>query len=84
MQSVFSRCDFLSAAVSLEHIGILICGKLSANSSKCLQQMGNRITILGSITHPTPRISGVDPLFGLGGGGQKLEKCQIFRAKVAI
>ena len=32
MQSVFSRCGFLSAAVSLEDIGI---SYLSANSSKC-------------------------------------------------
>ena len=55
MQSVFSRCGFLSAAVSLEHIGISYLWKLSANSSKMfLQQMGNRITILGSIKHPTP------------------------------
>ena len=40
MQSVFSRCGFLSAAVSLEHIGISYLWKLSANSSKCLTANG--------------------------------------------
>ena len=40
MQSVFSRCGFLSAAVSLEHIGISYLWKLSANSSKCFTANG--------------------------------------------
>ena len=40
MQSVFSRCGFLSAAVSLEHIGISCLWKLSANSSKCFTAYG--------------------------------------------
>ena len=55
MQSVFSRCGFLSAAVSLEHIGISYLWKLSANSSKCFTANGKpNYTILGSIKHPTP------------------------------
>ena len=57
MQSVFSRCGFLSAAVSLEHIGISYLWKLFANSSNVLQQIRNRITILESIKHPTPRMA---------------------------
>ena len=40
MQPVFSRCGFLSAAVSLEHIGISYLWKLSANSSKCFTANG--------------------------------------------
>ena len=61
MQSVFSRCGFLSAAVSLEHIGISYLWKLSANSLLFLFFflffMGNRITILGPIKHPIPRMA---------------------------
>ena len=39
-QSAFSRCGFLSAAVSLEYIGISYLWKLSANSSKCFTANG--------------------------------------------
>ena len=53
MQSVFSRCGFLSAAVSLEHIGISYLWNCLQTLQNVLQQMGNRITILGSIKHPT-------------------------------
>ena len=56
MRSVFSRCGVLSAAVSLEHIGISYLWKLQTLQN-VLQQMGNRITILGSIKHPTPRMA---------------------------
>ena len=59
MQSVFSRCGFLSAAVSLEHIGISYLWKLSANSSKCFTANGkpNYDTIGSIIKHPTPRMA---------------------------
>ena len=40
MQSVFSRCGFLSAAVSLEHMGISYLWKLSANFSNCFTANG--------------------------------------------
>ena len=51
MQSVFSRCGFLSAAVSLEHIGI---SYLSANSSKCFTANGkpNYDTSINKRSHP--------------------------------
>ena len=56
MQSVFSRCGFLSAAVSLEHIGISYLWKLSANSSKCFTANGkpnyDTITRINKTPHP--------------------------------
>ena len=54
MQSVFSRFGFLSAAVSLEHIGISYLWKLSANSSKCFTANGepNYDTMFDYTPHP--------------------------------
>ena len=38
-------------------LAFLICGNCLLSLQNVLQQMGNRITILGSIKHPTPRIA---------------------------
>ena len=38
-------------------LAFLICGNCLQTLPNVLQQMGNRITILGSIKHPTPRMA---------------------------
>ena len=56
MQSVFSRCGFLSACDRFfgAYWHFLSVETVCKLFKMFLQQMGNRITILGSIKHPTP------------------------------
>ena len=57
MQSVFSRCVFFLRPFLWSILAFLICGNCLQTLQNVLQQMGNRITILGSIKHPTPRMA---------------------------
>ena len=58
------RCSLSSLAVVFflrpflwSILAFLICGNCLQTLQNVLQQMGNRITILGSIKHPTPRMA---------------------------